>query len=549
MRIFMAQTNPTIGDLAANTDRILEFSRKAASQNADLVVFPELSISGYPPRDLLDRQTYLSGCEAQLLRIVEESKQISCGIIVGYPRRRTESFGKPVANTAVLIENGHLAASRDKILLPTYDVFDDYRHFEAGTEQAPIMFRGKKLGLVICEDAWNDKQFWPHPLYKRDPVAELMGNDIDLLITINASPYHFEKRKLRQEMVQSMAKRHGRPIIFVAQAGGQDHILFDGSSFAVDAQGKTLAVAQSFTEDLVAVDLETGIGEVKTSHPRELDAAYDALVMGTRDYFTKCGFGKALIGLSGGIDSSLVACIAVDAVGRENVIGVGMPGPYSSDHSVKDARAMAEALGIRFELISIKSPYEAMLQNLDPVFAGFARDVTEENLQARLRGMTLMAMSNKFRALVLTTGNKSELAVGYCTLYGDMCGGLALISDVPKLMVYQLCRVANERHQNAIPENVFVKPPSAELRPDQKDSDSLPEYDVLDPLLEAYIEDNKPITQIAEEQRLPIELVREIARKVNLNEYKRQQAAPGLRITSKGFGFGRRYPIAQRFKE
>jgi NAD+ synthase/NAD+ synthase (glutamine-hydrolysing) len=355
------------------------------------------------------------------------------------------------------------------------------------------------------------------------------------------------KRAQRREIFTATAHHFRMPIVYVNQVGGNDQLVFDGSSFAMDAGGRVIASCASFEEDLALVDTESMMGDHHENLPDETEAAYQALVLGTRDYIHKCGFTRVLIGLSGGIDSSLTAAIAVDAVGKENVVGVGMPGPYSSDHSVVDARDMAHTLGIRFELISISEEYQAFLKALNPLFNGFRPDVTEENLQSRLRGVTLMALSNKWGALVLTTGNKSELAVGYCTLYGDMCGGLAVISDVPKTLVYQLSRVANLRHNNAIPESVFTKPPSAELKPDQKDTDSLPEYEVLDGILRGYVEQMKSPGLIAEEQNLPLALVRDIVNKVDRNEYKRQQAAPGLKVTTKAFGVGRRMPIAQRF--
>jgi NAD+ synthase (glutamine-hydrolysing) len=371
----------------------------------------------------------------------------------------------------------------------------------------------------------------------------------EILISINASPYHMGKREVRRELFHAIALRHKIPVVYVNQVGGNDHLVFDGSSFAMDASGKVIASAASFQEDLVIVDTGTGEGDRHQNLQRECEAVYEALVVGTRDYIRKCGFQKVLIGLSGGIDSSLTAAIAVDAVGKENVTGVGMPGPYSSEGSVGDARAMADSLGIRFELAAISGVYHQFLGVLQPLFRGAAPDVTEENLQSRLRGVTLMALSNKTGALVLTTGNKSELAVGYCTLYGDMCGGLAVISDVPKTLVYELSRVANRRHNNAIPEDVFTKPPSAELRADQKDTDSLPEYDVLDRILKGYVEETQSPQQIAAEMNVPLDLVRDIINKVDRNEYKRQQAAPGLKVTTKAFGMGRRFPIAQRFSE
>jgi NAD+ synthase (glutamine-hydrolysing) len=383
-------------------------------------------------------------------------------------------------------------------------------------------------------------------------VEELFGAGAAMMICINASPFNMGKREIRHRIYRSAARRYSKPVVYVNQVGGNDQLVFDGSSFALNAEGEVIVAARSFEEDLVLVDLDAS-GDARDNFPKdytdECEAVYQALVVGTRDYIRKCGFSKVIIGLSGGIDSSLTAAIAVEAVGRENVSGVGMPGPYSSEHSVTDARQMAERLGIRFELVSISCVYEGLLRELSPLFAGRAPDVTEENLQSRLRGLTLMALSNKTGALVLTTGNKSELAVGYCTLYGDMCGGLAVISDVPKTMVYTLARIANRRHSDAIPEAVFVKPPSAELRPDQKDTDSLPEYAVLDSILEDYIEGMRTPRQIAANRGLPLKLVKDIAHKVDLNEYKRQQAAPGIKVTTKAFGIGRRFPIAQRFSE
>ena len=435
------------------------------------------------------------------------------------------------------------------MLLPSYDVFDETRYFQAADHQQPLMLESSKIALTICEDAWNDKQFWERRLYSRDPVEELAQDGAQFLITINASPYHMGKRAQRREIFTATGHHFRMPIMYVNQVGGNDQLVFDGSSFAMDATGRVIASAASFEEDLVLVDTDTLTGDRHENLPDECEAAYQALVLGTRDYIHKCGFSRVLIGLSGGIDSSLTAAIAVDAVGKENVVGVGMPGPYSSDHSVTDARDMAHNLGIRFELVSISDEYHDFLKALNPLFNGAPGGVTEENLQSRLRGVTLMALSNKWGAIVLTTGNKSELAVGYCTLYGDMCGGLAVISDVPKTLVYELSRVANRRHNKAIPESVFTKPPSAELKPDQKDTDSLPDYPVLDAILHGYVEQMKSPKLIAEELNLTLALVRDIVNKVDRNEYKRQQAAPGLKVTTKAFGIGRRFPIAQRFAE
>ena len=549
MRIALGQINTTVGDIRGNVDRMVDFSRKAESRNAEVVVFPELSVTGYPPRDLVEKESFLAATQDGLDRLAVETAGLPLTIICGYVGRAVSPTGKRATNSAAVIERGQIVFRQDKMLLPTYDVFDEARWFVPAAKQELHVIGGRRVAVSICEDAWNDKQFWDHRLYMRDPVEELAQSGAEVLLVINGSPYHMGKRELRRHVFSTTAQRHGVPLVYVNQVGGNDQLVFDGSSFAMDAKGRITASAVSFAEDLVVVDTDTGKGDLKENLKDECEAAYEALVMGTRDYVHKCGFRKVLIGLSGGIDSSLTAAIAVDAVGAENVTGVGMPGPFSSDHSVSDARTMAENLGIRFELVSISPVYNQFLGALEPVFNGAEPDVTEENLQSRLRGVTLMALSNKTCALVLTTGNKSELAVGYCTLYGDMCGGLAVISDVPKTLVYTLSRVANRRHKGAIPENVFIKPPSAELRPDQKDTDSLPEYDLLDRILKEYVEDARPARQIAEDLNVDYSLVRDIVNKVDRNEYKRQQAAPGLKVTTKAFGIGRRFPIAQRFSE
>ena len=549
MRIALCQIDNTVGDLTGNGDKIAAAARAAAQRGAELAVFPELALTGYPPRDLVEKQSFLDRAEAALTALAEATRDLPLGIVVGYVGRAPEGSSRLATNSAALIEHGEILFRQTKMLLPTYDVFDESRNFQPATSQSIWNYRGTRIALSICEDAWNDKQFWELPLYQKDPVADLAGQGADLLIIINGSPYHVGKRALRREVFTAVAQHHALPLVYVNMVGGNDQLVFDGSSFCADASGRIAAAARSFDEDLILFDTATASGDMHESAPDEIEAIYDALVLGTRDYLRKCGFKRVLIGLSGGVDSTLVACIAADAVGKQNVVGVAMPGPYSSDHSITDARTLAGNLGIRFEIVPITGAYDNLLSNLAPVFAGAPRDVTEENIQARLRGLTLMALSNKWNALVLATGNKSEMAVGYCTLYGDMCGGLAVISDVLKTTVYELCRVVNRRKGAVVPENVFSKPPSAELRPDQKDSDSLPEYDVLDAILKDYIEDLKPPAQIAAERNLPMQIVRDIVNKVDRNEYKRQQAAPGLKITTKAFGIGRRFPIAQRFFE
>jgi NAD+ synthase/NAD+ synthase (glutamine-hydrolysing) len=549
MRIALCQINNTVGDLAGNAALILDAARQAESRGADLAVFPELALNGYPPRDLVEKPSFLQRSAETLQQLANDSRHLQCGLIAGYVGIAPEGSIRHATNSAALIQNGSILATQTKMLLPTYDVFDEWRYFQAADQQNIALFRGSRIALTICEDAWNDKQFWERRLYRKDPVEALVQQGADILISINGSPYDTTKRALRRQMFSTMARRYRLPHVYVNMVGGNDQLVFDGSSFVAAPDGSIAASACSFDQDLVLFDTETGAGDQHENHLDESSAVYQALVLGTRDYIRKCGFQRVLIGLSGGIDSTLVACVAVDAIGRDNVTGIAMPGPYSSAHSVADARSLAANLGIRFEIVPISGAYLKVLESLDPVFNGAPRDVTEENIQARLRGLTLMALSNKWGAIVLTTGNKSEIAVGYTTLYGDMCGGLAVISDVPKTMVYDLCREVNRRHGPVIPENVFLKPPSAELRPNQKDSDSLPEYPVLDRILKAYVEELKHPAQIAAEQQLPIALVRDIVNKVDRNEYKRQQAAPGLKVTTKAFGIGRRFPIAQRFSE
>jgi NAD+ synthase (glutamine-hydrolysing) len=549
MRIALAQINPTIGDLSGNAARVTNAAREAAGRGAEVVVFPELAITGYPPRDLVEKPSFVERSEAQLEQLASETAGLDVSIVCGYVARSQSNVGKRALNSAAVIDRGQIVFRQSKMLLPNYDVFDEARYFLPAEREFLCTLRKRQIALTICEDAWNDKRFWKQRLYQRDPVEELFNAGGEILICINASPYHMGKRELRRGIYRAAARRYGKPVIYVNQVGGNDQLVFDGSSFAMNASGELIAGARSFEEDLVVADVDTSVGDHHEDFADECEAVYQALVLGTRDYIRKCGFKRVLIGLSGGIDSSLTAAIAVEAVGKENVTGVGMPGPYSSEGSVNDARQMAERLGIRFEIVPITGVYDRFLAELTPLFGDRAPDTTEENLQSRLRGVTMMALSNKTGALVLTTGNKSEIAVGYCTLYGDMCGGLAVISDVPKTMVYSLSRIANRRHQGAIPESVFSKPPSAELRPDQRDTDSLPEYDVLDRILEAYIEQYRTPRQIAESLNLAIELVEDIVNKVDRNEYKRQQAAPGLKVTTKAFGIGRRFPIAQRYSE
>lgn len=548
MRLALGQINPTVGDFAGNIESMIAYARRAAEGDAKLVIFPELALSGYPPQDLVEVSSYLDCSETQLQRLATKTADLGIDVICGYVGRPDREAPQKAANCAAYLSQGQVAFTQRKLLLPTYDVFDEWRYFAPASKQVVFEIEGCRIALTICEDVWNDKQFWERPIYQRDPVEELAAQGMDLVINIASSPYHMGKRRLRLEMIQAIARRQQVPIAMVNQVGGNDQLVFDGSSLVVDSGGRVCASGNSFEEDLVFFDTDTQEGDLHEQTPNECDAVYKALTLGTRDYVRKCGFKQAIVGLSGGIDSTLTALVAVEALGFANVIGVAMPGPFSSEGSGHDAQLLAEGLGIRFEVIPITTIFESFLKTLGPVFEGALADTTEENLQARLRGDTLMALSNKFGALVLTTGNKSELAVGYCTLYGDMVGGLAVISDVPKTLVYDLTRVGDQRCGGVVPDSVFTKPPSAELRPNQKDTDSLPDYGVLDPILKAYVEEYKSPGPIAEELDLPPGLVRDITDKVNRNEYKRQQAAPGIRVTSKAFGMGRRFPIAQHFK-
>ncbi len=543
MKIALAQLNPTVGDFAGNSAKILEFAQRAAKQGADLAVFSELCLCGYLPMDLIERPQFIDRNERELACL---AKQLPIPSIVGYAARATGSTGKSAANAAALLANGKIEFVQHKMLLPTYDVFDESRYFQPAAAQNVFSFGGQNLGITVCEDIWNDKTFWAKPLYERDPVAELITKRASLIINISGSPYTIHKRALRLDMLRALAKSHGRPVIYVNQVGGNDSLVFDGGSVVVLPDGRIPAQASSFVEDLVLFDTETGSGEFHAQPATEMDLVLQALICGTRDYVCKSGFRAVVVGLSGGIDSSVVAAIAVAALGRENVLGVSMPGPYSSEGSRADARQLAENLGIEFLTIPITDVFRSYLTALADAFRGRPENVTEENLQARVRGNYLMALSNKFGSMVLSTGNKSEMAVGYCTLYGDMAGGLAMLSDVPKTMVYALAELIN-RDRELIPRASVEKPPSAELRPNQMDQDSLPPYDVLDRILRAYIEDVKSPEEIASENNFDIGLVRSIAGKVDRNEYKRRQAPPGLKITSRAFGLGRPFPIVQKF--
>jgi NAD+ synthase (glutamine-hydrolysing) len=590
MILALAQINPTVGDFAGNARLILDFTARAAAQSADLVIFPELSICGYPPADLLEKASFLARARQTLEEIAAHTATgpaILCGTALAIDG--DSSAGKRARNVAALLSGGKVTFLQQKMLLPFYDVFDEQRYFEPAQHQTLTLLNGQPLAITICEDAWNDKGFWPRRLYPVDPVDELMrqwatlpdpvaSTHPRLILNISASPFWAGKRLLRQDMLAAIARRHHAYVVMVNQVGGNDSLVFDGSSIVLAPSGDVVAQAASFTEDLIFFDTESGTpGSTKpllvdpgvVTNPDsddDIPATWSALVLGTRDYVRKCGFSKALVALSGGIDSALVAAIAVKALGPENVLGIGMPSEFSSTGSIDDARALAANLGIPFELVPIQDVFRHYQSTLEPLFAGTPFGLAEENLQSRIRGALLMALSNKFGALVLTTGNKSEMSTGYCTLYGDMVGALAVIGDVFKTRVYALARYAN-RDREIIPANTIAKPPSAELRPGQRDTDSLPPYDILDPILEAYVERYCSAEQILAEvlARSPasgvphsstapssmggevtvdLALIRRVLSLVERSEYKRQQAAPVLKVTQKSFGTGRRFPIA-----
>jgi NAD+ synthetase len=549
VKIALAQINPTVGDFTGNLKTIVAASQRAAGSGARLTVFSELVLCGYPPADLLDKPAFLARCASAIEELRHATATLPTAILVGTALPAPTGSGKRAVNAAVLIDKGQVLLEQHKMLLPFYDVFDEQRYFAPATSQRVVDFEGERLAITICEDAWNDKDFWPARLYPVDPVEDLMRQKPTILLNISASPFWHGKREIRRRMLAAVATRYRIPVFLANQVGGNDSLIFDGSSFGLAADGTMLAQAASFREDMVMADSDSATGAspiaVAGSSDDETEAAYQALVLGTRDYVLKTGFSKVLLALSGGIDSALVAAIAVDALGAENLLAIGMPSQYSSSGSIDDSRQLAANLGIRFEVLPITEPFRALSDTLAPLFVGYAPDLTEENLQSRIRGTLIMALSNKFSALVLTTGNKSEMSVGYCTLYGDMVGALAVIGDLVKTRVYALCHWVN-RDGEVIPNAILLKPPSAELRPDQKDTDSLPPYEVLDPILEAYVERYETTAQIVAEYGFPVPVVEQVVRLVERTEYKRQQAAPVLKLTPKSFGSGRRFPIAAR---
>ena len=542
MKIALAQIDPTVGDFTGNLQKIVAFSRRAADSGARLTVFSELAICGYPPADLLEKPSFLARCRTAVDELRAATFDLPTAVLAGVALPAGGADGKPAFNAAVLIDRGNLLLEQHKCLLPFYDVFDEQRYFSPSGPQKVIDLDGTRLAITICEDAWNDKNFWHRRLYSIDPVEELMRQNPALHINLSSSPFWHGKRTVRREMLAAIARRDKIPVLMANQVGGNDSLIFDGSSLALDARGELIAQAASFEEDLVLVD-PFNSSPVPLPEDDETEAAYRALVLGTRDYVRKCGFSKVVIALSGGIDSALVAAIAAEALGAENVTAIGMPSPYSSSGSIDDSRQLAANLGIRFETISINELFADFNRALAPLFTGLPPDTTEENIQPRIRGTILMALSNKLGALVLTTGNKSEMAVGYCTLYGDMVGALAVIGDLVKTRVYSVCHWLN-REREVIPAAILLKPPSAELRPGQMDTDSLPPYEVLDPIVEAYVERYETPECIAEKRGFPLELVQQVVHLIERSEYKRQQAAPVLKVTSKSFGMGRRFPIA-----
>jgi len=546
MKIAIAQINPIIGDFNYNFGKIKYFADKAIGLKCDVVVFSELVIPGYPPRDLLEKKDFIDANLACLNRLLLSIRGI--GVICGFVDKNSDDKGKPLFNSAVHFEDGQILHKVHKRLLPTYDIFDESRYFEPGGESVPYPYKGHRIGLTVCEDAWNDEDIFKRRLYTTDPVALVVKAGADLVINVSASPFYVGHREFRWNMFGSMARKYGVPFIFVNQVGGNDSVIFDGISTVFDKNGDVVARASDFDEDLMVFDSKSSESSNGDLHPvsnSDTESILKALVMGTRDYVTKCGFSKAVVGLSGGVDSALTACIAVKALGRENVSVVFMPSQYTSKENFEDTDKLAENLGIELTRVPIDGIFKEFLRFLSPDFKKNEPGITEQNIQARIRGTILMGLSNKHGSLVLSTGNKSELAVGYCTLYGDMNGGLAVISDVPKTTVYDLARFIN-REKEYIPSRIITKAPSAELKPDQADQDDLPPYEILDSILKAYIEDFKGVDELVQ-MGFDKDIIEEIVFKVDRNEYKRYQAAPGLKVTSKAFGYGRNYPLVQGY--
>ena len=542
MNIAISQINTTVGDFDGNCDKIVDAWRHADEAGAELLVLPELALCGYPPRDLLSKPAFLRQNQVALERLAKRGGRAVA--VVGYASVNETNSGRPARNSAAVLRDGQVAALRHKTLLPTYDVFDEDRYFEPATDNTPVEILGKKIGITICEDIWNDEVFLNDRRYGRSPTDELTGGGAELLLNLSASPWNLGKEHSRHVLLSQLSTKAGCPVVYCNLVGGNDELVFDGGSQYYNGHGVLGASGAMFAEDLLLVDTETIVPKSSNTSGDD-EKIHKALSLGVRDYLHKCGFASAVIGLSGGIDSAVTAAVAVNALGAENVRGVAMPSQYSSQGSLDDAEHLAKALGIQYDVVPIEPVFEQLKSQLGEIFEGLKEDTTEENMQARIRGNILMSMSNKFSSLLLTTGNKSELAVGYCTLYGDMCGGLAVISDLPKTKVYSLAKWIN-RDREIIPDSSLTKPPSAELRPGQVDQDSLPPYDMLDSILEAYVVDGQDAEAIIASGHDKATVER-IIRLINLNEYKRRQAAPGIKITSKAFGVGRRIPVAKRF--
>ncbi len=593
MKIALAQINPTIGNIHGNAQQIRHAISRAQQHGAELVVLPELAIVGYPPKDLLLKPSVINDCEAAVRYLAGFCNEIAA--VIGYPRRSDDPVGRPLLNAAAFCHGGRIVGHRSKSLLPTYDVFDESRYFEPQAGQAGdllLEFHGVRLGITICEDLWNDQQLLPRKLYRHDPLDALADADAQIMINCSASPFVVGKPAFRLELFAVAARRRARPLVYCNQVGGNDELVFDGNSCVIGVDGNLIAAAKSFETDLLVVDVEPSTSGMNSTPSLPVNASamvppwemakpqssedpgcssrsgsggtiesvYQALVLGLRDYCYKCGFKSIVVGLSGGIDSAVTAALAVAAMGKSNVMGVAMPSRYSSPSSVTDAEELADVLGLAFHAIPIAGPHQAFEQVLAPYFVGLEPDAAEENIQARIRGVILMAFSNKNGSLLVTTGNKSELAVGYCTLYGDMCGGMAVLSDVPKTMVWELARWINDSSSSplraeygcsVIPQSSITKVPSAELRPDQSDQDSLPPYEVLDQIIEYYVEQEQSVQQIIDalKKTVPQQTITRMVQLIDRNEYKRKQAAPGIKVTGRAFGFGRRMPIAQRYKD
>lgn len=545
MKIALAQINPLIGDFSGNTQKIVSMTREARGRGADLVIFPEMALVGYPPRDLLDRPSFVRRSLSYWNAVAEASRNVA--ILCGAVAVNEEPQGKPLHNVALFFEKGRLKSVAKKRLLPTYDVFDEDRYFEPGREPAVVVCGGRRLGITICEDIWTEADYLPRPLYRIDPVRELKSHGIEVLINIAASPYHRGKAAWVGQLLRRHAMACAVPVIYVNQTGGNDELIFQGRSMVWNRQGTCVARAADFSEDLCLYDMDADEGECRKVCENSVEEVLHALVLGLRDYVKKCGFQKVVLGLSGGIDSAVTACVARLALGAKNVLTLAMPGPFNAPESLEDAQQLAAALEVPCAVVPIETLFHGTCQVLEPLFQGLPWDTTEENVQARLRGLLLMAVSNKLGHMVVNTGNKSELAVGYCTLYGDMNGGLSVLGDVPKTLVYELAAAINRRY-GWIPRRILEKPPSAELRPNQTDQDTLPPYEVLDGILKAYVEEGKAVDEICA-MGWPKDVVESVVRRVDGNEYKRRQAPPVLRVTTKAFGSGRRWPIAHGYRE